>query len=96
MATPRRCPATGQLIKNTNPYRDYRQRIRDLEAAVAQRLGEVLGAKRGQPLNAREPKISKDPLAGVLKLLAQYPEVPVECLASLAERPHLTATQLRD
>jgi len=96
IATHRLCPATGQIIKNTNHYRDYRQRIRDLEAAVAQRLGEVLGAKLCQQLKASEPKIYKDQLAGVLKLLQQYPEVPVECLASLAERPHLTATQLRD
>lgn len=90
------CAAKGQIIKNTNHYRDYRQRIRDLEAAVAQRLGEVLGAKLRQQLKASQPKIYKDQLAGVLNLLQQYPEAPVERLASLAERPHLTATQFRD
>ncbi len=90
------CADKGHIIKNTNHYRDYQQRLHDQEAAIAQRLGEVLGTQLCQRLKASEPKIYKDQRAGVLKLLAQHPEVPAELLAAVVERPRLTATQLRD
>jgi hypothetical protein len=96
IATHRLCSDKGQIIKNTNHYRDYRQRLAEHEAAIAQCLGEELGARLCQRLKASAPKIYKDQLAGVCKLLGQHPPLPPELLASLVDRPRLTATQLRD
>ncbi len=96
IATHALCAARGQIIKNTNHYRDYRQQIATQEAALARRLGEDLGARLCQRLKASEPKIYKDQLAGVLQLLASYPALPPERLAALVDRPYLSATQLRD
>jgi hypothetical protein len=60
----------GEIVKNTHHYRDRQQPIADLEAAIAQRLGEPLGRRLCALLKASEPRLYKDPLQGVNRVLA--------------------------
>lgn len=96
LATHRRCADKGQIIKNTNHYRDYAQRIDEHEHALVQHLGEALGTHVCQVLKRSAPKIYKDQLQGVLKLVQQYPDIPPAALTGLFARERLSARQLRD
>ncbi|MFZ5993461.1 MAG: IS21 family transposase [Thermodesulfobacteriota bacterium] len=86
----------GQVIKNNNHYRDHSKRIADYEEAILNRVGERLGNDLCQLLKQTSPSIYKDQLAGLLRILKQHGDIPVEMLKSLVERPRLTATQVQD
>ena len=86
----------GEIIKNTHHYRDRQQQIADLEAAIAQRLGEPLGRRLCALLKASEPRIYKDQLQGVNRVLAAYATLDPALIEHLCEKPRLSATRLRD
>ena len=86
----------GQIIKNTNHYRDYAQRVEQQEQAIIERLGQSLGLSLCQLLKDSEPKIYKDQLSGLLKLLNQYKDIPAQALQPLTQRSRLSARQIRD
>jgi len=91
----------GQVIKNTDHYRDKAQRIKDLETDILQLLG---GSEQSQALCAllktTSPKIYKDQLLGAKQILSEYCKhngtIEAEHLSRLINTPRLTATGLRE
>jgi transposase len=91
----------GQVIKNTDHYRDKAQRIKDLEADLLQVLGNT---EQSQALcvllKTTSPKIYKDQLLGAKQILSahckQYGAIESEYLSQLINKPLLTATGLRE
>ncbi len=89
-------PGKGQTIKNNHHYRDLSKRIEDLEAQIGERLGKELGAQICKLLKITSPNIYKDQLYGLLKVLSDYPELDLEIIERLSDRPRLTVTRIRD
>jgi len=87
---------SGEIVKNTNHYRDREQRIADLEAAIAECLPQPLAARLCVLLKASEPNIYKDQLRGVHRLLAAHAPIDIALIEHLCKKPRLTATLLRD
>jgi len=87
---------SGEIVKNTNHYRDREQRLADLEAVIAERLPQPLAARLCALLKASEPRIYKDQLRGVERLLQAHAPVDTALIERLCEKPRLTATLLRD
>jgi transposase len=91
----------GQIIKNTGHYRDKGQYILQLEQDIQELLGK--GADASQALCAllkqTSPKIYKDQLLGVKKILnqwlGQYGPVKDKALTRILKRSQLTATGFR-
>jgi transposase len=90
----------GQIIKNTHHYRDMKQRIETLEAALEEQLGGLASQRLCALLKATSPKIYKDQLLGAKQVIAthtaQYGNIGAELLERILIAPRLTATQLRD
>ncbi|MEY2989944.1 MAG: hypothetical protein RLZZ163_860 [Actinomycetota bacterium] len=87
---------SGEIVKNTNHYRDREQRIADLQGEIAGHLPQPLAARLCALLKASEPNIYKDQLRGVGRLLAAHAPVDTALIERLCEKPRLTATLLRD
>lgn len=92
------CPDKSRTIKNTNHYRDQQELAKDLEDNVIAFTGEEVGQKLFRALRTTSPKIYKDQLRGLLRVLKPYKDKPdlADCLLKLACRPRLTATFIRD
>ena len=90
----------GQIIKNTHHYRDMKQRVEALEAAIEQQLGDGAGQRLCALLKATSPKIYKDQLLGAKQVIAahtaQYGGISADLEERILAAPRLTATQLRD
>lgn len=86
----------GNIIKNTNHYRDPAERIEKLEKTIQTRVGHDTGIALCALLKRSEPKRYKDQLAGVKDLLKAHHPVATELLDKLIARPRLTATMVRD
>lgn len=91
----------GQIIKNTDHYRDKVQRIAALEENILRLLGDKDSAGMlCALLKASAPKIYKDPLAGAKQVLTahckQHGKISPALLTRLVDTPRLTATGLRD
>lgn len=91
----------GQIIKNTDHYRDKGQRIQQLEQDIQELLSK--GADSSQALCAllkqTSPKIYKDQLLGVKQIInkwhKQYGSIGDEVLERILRRSQLTATGFR-
>lgn len=90
------CLGTGQVIRNTDHYRDRRKEVAEYEAEMAVQLGSDTAARLCALLKASSPKIYKDQLVGALRVLEPYSSVPVAVLERALARPRLTATGLRE
>jgi transposase len=86
----------GEIVKNTHHYRDREQLIAELEQAIAESLPQALAARLCALLRASEPRIYKDQLRGVARLLVAHAPVDIVLIERLCEKPRLTATLLRD
>jgi transposase len=91
----------GQVIKNTDHYRDKTQRIKDLEADLLNVLGDTEQSKAlCALLKTTSPKIYKDQLLGAKQIVSayckQYGAIEPEHLSRLINTPSLTATGLRE
>lgn len=62
----------GQIIKYTHHYRDMKQRIETLEAALEQQLGVPASQRLCVLLKATSPKIYKDQLLGAKQVIATH------------------------
>lgn len=62
----------GQIIKNTHHYRDMKQRVETLEAAIAQQLGDSASQRLCALLKATSPEIYKDQLLGTRQIIATH------------------------
>jgi transposase len=85
----------GDILKNTDHYRDKQQRIEQLEQQLSDLIGEAFAVQVSQCLKESLPKHHKDQLTGVISLFKQMPPSP-ELLEKLCQRPGLTATRVRD
>lgn len=92
------CLSKGMIIKNRNHYRDYSKKIEDYEYAIKQITGEALAAALCGIIKRTEPKIYKDQLVGLKKVLPKYSQLPNyhEILAILADKPKLTVRMLQE
>jgi hypothetical protein len=88
-------PGKGAIIKNTHHYRDPAVAIADLEAAIEQRLGTASGQRLCALIKATEPKIYKDQLQGVKRLLGGYPALDPGLVDALCDKPAMSYTRLR-
>lgn len=87
---------TGHIIKNTDHYRDPSARIADYEANIRDLVGDRSGRQLCQLVQQTLPKIYKDQLAGVIKILAKLDHVDEALIARVIDRPRLTATQMKE
>jgi len=92
------CSEKNRIIKNTNHYRDYKKSINDRENEVIALLGEVIGKKLCVILKLTSPKIYKDQLTGLKKVLkkADLTDDLKVYLAKLSKKPRLTTSIIRD
>ena len=88
--------AKGEVVKNTNHYRDREQQIAELEADLAEVLGTGSAARLCAQLRAAEPRHYKDQLRGARRLLGAHGDIAVAVVEYLAAKACLSATQLRD
>lgn len=88
----------GEIIKNTNHYRDYSKMISDKEREVDEITGTEVSEKIFKVIKTTSPKIYKDQLAGLITVLKPYRdnESLKEVLTQLSERSRLTVTFIRD
>ena len=84
------------VIRNNDHYRDKAVRIADLEAAIGEQIGQATAERLCRLLKLTSPRIYKDQLVALRKLLDQYPDLPQALLERLIDRPALTASQCRD
>lgn len=89
-------PGKGQLVKNTDHYRDAGARIADYEAELRQLTGDPAGRQLCRLIKQTSPKIYKDQLRAVIDILAPLGETDRSLIERLIDRPRLTATQLKD
>ena len=85
----------GEVIRNTDHYRDKQQRIIDLEQHIQQQLGKAEGERLCALLKRSNSRIYKDQLVGLKGLLKQY-KMPAALLEQLCERATLSTRQIRD
>ncbi len=86
----------GEIIKNTDHYRDKQLRIEQLEQQLIELIGEAFSVTVSRLLKESLPKHHKDQLAGVVSLFKQYQSLDPTLLETLCQRPRLTATRIRD
>jgi transposase len=87
---------SGEIVKNTHHYRDREQQVADLEAAIAESLPQALAARLCALLKRSEPRIYRDQLRGVGRLLVAHAPFDSGLIERLCQKPRLTATLLRD
>jgi len=85
----------GEIIKNTDHYRNKREQIAALESAIGEQLGAPAGDRLCSLLKQTNPRIYKDQLVGLKALLKRY-TMPSALLIRLCDRTQLTTTQIRD
>jgi len=85
----------GQTVRNTAHYRDRAQQIARIEAAIGERIGAAIAARLCARLRASDPRIYRDQIAAVRKMLEDGPLPEPEVLERLAGREGLTATRLK-
>lgn len=86
----------GHIVKNTDHYRDQSQRIADYEARICHLLGESSGRPLCELIKQSSPRIYRDQLAGITRILSDHSPLDPVLIDRLLERPRLTATQMRE
>ena len=86
----------GHIIKNNHHYRDVNTQVQEYEQALKQQLGEASALVLCALLKATSPKIYKDQLAGIKKILKQYPLPDEALLQRICASPRLTASLFKD
>ncbi len=86
----------GEIIKNTDHYRDKQLQVEHLEQQLSELIGEEFSATMSRLLRESMPRHHKDQLTGVVSLFKQYPPPSPAVLETLCRRPRLTATKIRD
>lgn len=101
IADPLICLEKGQVIKNTDHYRNKALRIESLEADIQNLLVHAESSQvLCQLLKTTSPKIYKDQLAGAKQVLTaycnQHGAIEQKLLTQLIDSSRLTATGLRE
>ena len=85
----------GDVLKNTDHYRNKQEQIAELEMQIRQYTDETHGQRLCALLKHTQGKIYKDQLVGFKTLLKRY-EMPLELRVKLCDRSTLTSSQIRD
>ncbi len=97
LARHRQSHVKGEVLKNPNHYRDHRQAIIDRETQLAELLGDEMGAEICALLKATNPKIYKDQLCGLLKVIRPYSKEELDApFIELSGRSELKVSFIRD
>ncbi len=67
------CQEKGQIIINTNHYRDHSKTVKERENQVKEILSEELGENICKGLKKTNPRIYKDQLVGLSRVCSNYP-----------------------
>lgn len=86
----------GKIIKNNNHYRDLSQTIAQHEVDICEQLGNGLGQRLCQCLQAAFPDHYKDQLAGFKSILKRHQPLNMELLKRLSQRPSVSARQAQE
>jgi len=88
----------GQIVKNSNHYRDYQKKITDYESEIYTILGEETGQSICRIIRQTEPKIYKDQLVGLKAILSRQKDQVelVKVISGLTDRPRLKVSFIRD
>ena len=88
----------GLIIKNINHYRDHSKVVKDREREVGELIGQELSAPLCRIIRATSPKIYKDQLVGLIKIIKDYSNEDMlkEALRQLLERPQLKVSFIKD
>ena len=88
----------GLIIKNINHYRDHDKVVKDREVEVSDLIGHELSEPLCRIIRSSSPKIYKDQLVGLIKLINDYSNEDMlkEALRQLLERPQLKVSFIRD
>ena len=89
-------PGKGNIIKNNNHYRDLSQTITQHETAICEQLGNTLGQRLCQCLQAAFPDNYKDQLAGFKSILKRHQPLNMDLLERLSQRPSFSARQAQE
>lgn len=98
IATHKLSMGKGQLIKNRNHYRDYQKPVTEHEEAIHEIIGKEAGEAICSIIKQTVPKIYKDQLVGLRKVLMQHKN-QVELgsvIRDLMDRPQLKVSFIRD
>jgi transposase len=85
----------GKIIKNSNHYRDYSLEMKTNEQEIQNMIGFDLGISLCALIKKSLPKIYRDQLAGVKKILKSTTKNE-KILKKLVQKPRLTACMLKD
>ena len=85
----------GIIIRINDHYRDKKARIADLEADIRGHVGDSPGKRLCAVLKATSPRIYKDQLVALKRLLGRYPNLPQKIFLRLIDRDRLTASQCK-
>ena len=88
----------GQIVKNSNHYRDYQKKITDYESEIYTILGEETGQSICRIIRQTEPKIYKDQLVGLKAIMSRQKDQVelVKAISGLTDRPRLKVSFIRD
>ncbi len=92
------CKMKGEIIKNRNHYRDHEKLISDRERDVSEIIGNELSERLCKVIKGTSPKIYKDQLVGLIKVIKQYSDKDklMELLNDLSGRRRLTVTYIKE
>lgn len=85
----------GQIAKNTHHYRNHALRLHDLEHEVFVLLGQPSGYQLCRVLKSTSPRVYKDQLVAVSKILKAEEQLDKTLVDQLSQRPKLTASALK-
>ena len=91
------CEEKGKIIKNRNHYRDHAKLVTDREDEVGMIIDRDLAGRICNVIKKTSPKIYKDQLVGLIKVLKQYINNSdiTEVLNILAARERLTVSFIK-
>ena len=86
----------GTVVKKTHHYRDMALAVKELEEKVIARLGAEYGGALCHLLKTTSPKIYRDQLSGVLRIIKRLGMPDSAVLEPLCQRSTLTAKGLEE
>ena len=91
------CYGKNKIIKNNNHYRDYSQEMKMIEKEISFMIGDDLGKSLCMLIKKSSPRIYRDQLVGIKKLLSKTKlSRSKKLLNALVKKQRLTACMLKE
>jgi transposase len=91
------CFDSGRIIKNSNHYRDYEREMAEDEKCIQAKLGDNLGRSLCAIIKRSSPKIYRDQLYGLKKILSkQLTQQQKIMLKRLVQKQKLTVSMVKE